>query len=160
MGELCPLFLLPVIDKIKAIIQPILAVEHIELVDIIYRKESGVQVLRLLVDKEGGIKLSDCARLNESISKILDEANIIPERYVLEVGSPGLDRPFKAQRDYERAKGRMVRITLNEAIFDKKEHIGRLEEISANAIKINTQKKGIIEIPFQKITRARQEIVV
>ncbi len=146
------------IERIREIIGPVLEVEGIELVDIIYRKEAGRQVLRLLVDKEGGIALSDCVGLNERISQVLDESNVITERYLLEVDSPGVDRWFATKRDYERAKGRLVRVTLNEAILDKKEYIGRLEEISGVAIKIDVEKKGIIELPFAKIVRARQEV--
>jgi ribosome maturation factor RimP len=146
------------VDKIKEVIQPILQEESVELVDIIYRREGNRQVLRVLVDKEGGIILSDCVRLNEKISKALDETDIISEGYILEVNSPGIDRPFKTKRDYEKAKARLVRVTLSEQILGKKEYIGRLIEILEDSVKIDTQKKGIIEIPFEKIVRARQEV--
>jgi len=158
VGAVYPLFLLPMIDKIKEIIEPALKEEGAELVDIIYRPEAGGRVLRFLVDKEGGIELADCARLNEKISQILDEADIIQERYILEVDSPGIDRPFKTKRDFERALGRLVRVTLSERIMDKKEYIARLEEISDAGVKIGVKKKGVIEIPFEKIVRAREEI--
>ena len=146
------------IDKIREIIEPVIREDGAELVEMIYRKEAGRQVLRLLVDKEGGVQLSDCARLNQKIGQILDEANIIQESYVIEVDSPGIDRPFKVKRDYERAVGRLVRVTLNEAIAEKKEHIGRLKQISDTGVEIDVKKKGIIEMPFEKIVRAREEI--
>ncbi len=146
------------IDKIKEIIMSILQEENAELVEIIYRREAGRQVLRILADKEGGIKLADCARLNERISQVLDERDIIQESYVIEVDSPGIDRLFKTKRDYERAVGRFVRVTLSEKIPDKKEYIARLEEVSDTGVKIDVKKKGIIEIPFEKIVRAREEI--
>ncbi|MEK6732759.1 MAG: ribosome maturation factor RimP [Candidatus Omnitrophota bacterium] len=146
------------LENIKEIIKPILEQENAELVEIIFRREAGRQVLRLLVDKEGGIQLSDCARLNQKIGHVLDEANIIQESYVIEVDSPGIDRPFKVKRDYERAVGRLVRVTLNEAIAEKKEHIGRLKQISDTGVEIDVKKKGIIEMPFEKIVRAREEI--
>ncbi|MBC8473672.1 MAG: ribosome maturation factor RimP [Candidatus Omnitrophica bacterium] len=146
------------LDKIKEIIEPVLQEEAAELIDIIYRRESGRRVLRLLVDKEGGIVLSDCVRLNERISNVLDESDLITESYVLEVDSPGVDRWFSAKRDYDRAKGRMVRVTLKEAIMNKKEYIGRLQEVSDDLIKIDVKKKGVLEIPFEKIIRARQEV--
>lgn len=146
------------LDQLKQIIEPILEKEGAELVDLIFRREGNRQVLRLLVDKEGGISLAECVKLNERISTLLDEANAIAESYILEVDSPGIDRPFKTKRDYGRSIGRMVRVTLSEAILDKKEYIGRLEEILEDSIKIDTEKKGIIEIPFGKITRARQEV--
>ncbi len=145
------------IDRLKEIINPILQKESTELVEIIYRREGRRQVLRLLVDKEGGITLSECVKLNEKISNILEEGNVITESYVVEVDSPGMDRPFKTKRDYERSKGRMVRVTLNEAILDKKEYIVRLEDVLTDSIKIDIKKKGLIEIPFTKIVRARQE---
>lgn len=145
------------IGRIKELINPIIIEEGAELVDMIYRKEAGRQVLRLLVDKEGGIRLSDCVKLNEKISQALDESDIISESYVLEVDSPGIDRPFQAKRDYLRAIGRTVRVTLSEAILDKKEYIGRMEDVMEDSIKIEVGKKGIIEVPFSKITRARQE---
>jgi ribosome maturation factor RimP len=144
-------------EKIKEFIEPIVVREGAELVDMVFRKESGRQVLRLLVDKIGGIKLSECVMLNESLSLALEESDLIPESYIVEVDSPGIDRWFTAKRDYERAKGRLVRVTLNEVVLDKKEYIGRLEDVTDNLIKVNVDKKGIIDIPFSKITRARQE---
>ncbi len=149
MGAVCPLFLLPMIDKIKEVIEPVLQEEKAELVEIIFRKEAGRQVLRLLVDKDGGIQMVDCVRLNQKI---------IQESYVIEVDSPGIDRLFKTKRDYERALGRLIRVTLAERILDKKEYIARLEEVSDAGVKIEVKKKGVIEIPFERIVRAREEI--
>ncbi len=146
------------IDKIKAIIEPVIQEEKAELVEIIFRKEAARQVLKLLVDKDNGIQLADCVRLNEKIGQALDQADIIQESYVIEVASPGIDRPFKTKRDYERALGRLVRVTLIERILDKKEYVARLEEVSDAGVKIDVKKKGIIDIPFEKIARAREEI--
>jgi len=146
------------LDQIKQVIQSILQQENTALVDIIFRRESGQQVLRLLVDREGGIRLSDCVILNKKISQALEESGVIAEGYILEVDSPGVDRWFSGRQDYERARHRMVRVTLNEAVLDKKEYIGKLEEALESAIKIEVKKKGIIEIPYDKIVRARQEV--
>jgi len=146
------------IDKIKEVIEPVIQEEKAELVEIIFRKEGGRQVLKLLVDKDNGIQMADCVSLNEKIGQALDQADIIQESYVIEVDSPGIDRPFKTKRDYERALGRLVRVTLVERIADKKEYIARLEEVSDAGVKIDVKKKGIIEIPFEKIVRAREEI--
>jgi len=146
------------LDQIKQVIQSILQQENTALVDIIFRRESGQQVLRLLVDREGGIRLSDCVILNKKISQALEESGVIAEGYILEVDSPGVDRWFSGRQDYERARHRMVRVTLNEAVLDKKEYIGKLEEALESAIKIEVKKKGIIEIPYERIVRARQEV--
>jgi len=146
------------LDQIKQVIQPILQQENTALVDIIFRRESGQQVLRLLVDREGGIRLSDCVILNKKISQALEESGVIAEGYILEVDSPGVDRWFSGRQDYERARHRMVRVTLNEAVADKKEHIGSLEEVTDDYIKVDVKKKGTIEISHDKIIRARQEV--
>jgi len=146
------------IDKIKIVIEPVIQEEKTELVDIIFRKEAGRQVLKLLVDTDKGIQLADCVRLNEKIGQALDQADIIQESYIIEVDSPGIDRPFKTKRDYERALGRLVRVTLSERILDKKEYTARLEEVSDAGVKIDVKKKGIIDIPFEKIARAREEV--
>ncbi|MBU4590737.1 MAG: ribosome maturation factor RimP [Candidatus Omnitrophica bacterium] len=147
------------IEKIKSVIEPVLKEEGCEVVELVFRREAGRQVLRLLVDRDGGIKLGDCVRLNQILSRMLDESDAITERYILEVDSPGVDRWFCGRRDYERAVGRMVRVTLSETISEKKEHIGRLQEILEDSIKVDTgKKKGIIEVPFDKIVRARQEV--
>lgn len=146
------------IDKLKTIIQPILDIEQVELVDIIYRPESGGKVIRLLVDKEGGIKLAECIELNEKIGRVLDESNVVNEKFILEVASPGIDRMFKIKRDYERALGRIVRVTLNERILEKMEYIGRLLEVFDSFIKIDVPKKGVLDISFDKIIRTRQEV--
>ena len=146
------------IDKIKEVIEPILKEDGLEFVDIIFRREAGRQVLRILIDKEGGVILSDCVRLNERINRELGERNLISENYILEVDSPGVDRWFSSKRDYERARERMVRVTLNEAILDKKEYIGRLREVLEDCIKVEVKKKGIIDIPLEKVVRARQEV--
>lgn len=146
------------IDRIKEVINSILEKEGVELVDMIFRNESGRKVLRLLVDKEGGIKLSECVRLNGNISQALEENNLITESYIIEVDSPGIDRWFIAKRDYERAKGRFVRVTLNEAVLDKKEYVGRLKDVMEDSIEIDVEKKGIIKVSFDNIVRARQEV--
>ena len=145
-------------DKIRELIQPVLKEEGVELIELIYRREGRRQVLRLLVDKECGITLEDCVGLNEHIGKVLEESDAIAEHYVLEVDSPGIDRPFKVKRDYERALGRLVRVTLSEAVLDKKEYIGRLKQVLEDSIKVDVKKKGVLDIPFTKITRARQEV--
>jgi len=146
------------LEKIKKTIDPILQEDGIELVEMIYRKESGKQVLRRLVDKDCGINLADCAKLNQRIGQALDESDAIQESYVIEVNSPGIDRLFKTKRDFERALGRLVRVTLNERIQDKKEYVAKLEEVSDSGVKIDVKKKGIIEIPFEKIVRIREEV--
>ncbi len=151
---------LSIIESVKELIRPLLEEQNFELVDILYRREQGKMVLRLLADKEGGITLNDCALLNEKIGALLDEKDIMNQSYILEVSSPGVDRPLVTKRDFERVKGRLVRVVLKESLLGKFEHVGKLEDILDQSIRIKTEKFGVLEIKFENIKRARQEVVV
>jgi ribosome maturation factor RimP len=83
-----------------------------ELVNLTYRVESGRKVLRVMIDKKGGVTLDDCSNVSRAFEKILDERDIVKEQYVLEVSSPGVDRPLVKLADFERFKENEVKITL------------------------------------------------
>ena len=97
---------------IEEIVQPIVDSKNFEIVDIEYVKEAGEYYLRVYLDKEGGISLSDCELVSRELSEILDQKDPIKDNYFLEVSSPGLDRPLKKDKDFERYKGRDVEIKL------------------------------------------------
>ena len=97
---------------IEEIVQPIVDAKNFEIVDIEYVKEAGEYYLRVYLDKEGGISLSDCEVVSRELSEILDKKDPIKDNYFLEVSSPGLDRPLKKDKDFERYKGRDVEIKL------------------------------------------------
>jgi len=146
-----------VIDKIKDIVSNILQDNGIELIDITYRRESGGNVLRISADTERGITIDECARMNEIISDALDESNVIEDKYILEVSSPGLDRPLKLKNDFLRVKGKKVRVHTYMAIDNKKEFIGNLEDASEKEVSILTDSGARVAIPFDKISSARLE---
>src|SRR3989338_4650369 len=98
------------IAKIEAVVEPILAQEAVELVDLQFGSEGGRRVLRFFVDKTGGIKLDDCEYLSHRIGAILDSADVIPGGYVLEVSSPGMDRVLKKERDFLRYVGHRAKV--------------------------------------------------
>src|SRR3989338_1423962 len=99
-----------IIDKVRPIISNILSDNKIELVSMTYRREGRDNVLRILADTAKGITAAECARVNEFISEALDREDIIGERYLLEVSSPGLDRPLKTKADFVKELGKKVRI--------------------------------------------------
>ncbi len=86
---------------IEEIVQPIVDAKNFEIVDIEYVKEAGEYYLRVYLDKEGGISLSDCESVSRELSEILDVKDPIKDNYFLEVSSPGLDRPLKKDKDVE-----------------------------------------------------------
>ena len=144
-----------VIENIRGSIDNLLQERAIELVDITYRREHGGMVLRLLVNKEGGITLDECTYLNEEIGKMLDEKDIIPEKYMLEVSSPGLDRPLKTRRDFERVIGEKIHIHTFEPVNDKRDHEGTVNSVDDEKVTIDD-----VKIRLDKIAKAKLKIEV
>ena len=98
--------------RIENVVEPLLTQEAAELVDIEWLHEHGRQVLRFYLDKKGGITLDDCEHLSNRIGALLDEADLVPGSYVLEVSSPGLDRVLKKEKDFARFAGKAVQVRL------------------------------------------------
>lgn len=145
------------LEKIEEIIQPILELDRIELVEVIFRPQGPGHILRLFVDKPGGVTLKECSALNREISGALDKSGIIEASYTLEVSSPGLDRPLVNEKDFVRVKGKRVRIVTAEQICGICEHGGEVAEVSEGIVTI-LKENAVIEIPIDKIKIAKQEI--
>jgi ribosome maturation factor RimP len=144
-------------DRVKALVDNYLQQNGIELVEIMYKRQSGGMVLRLLVDTPQGISIDECERLNNYLSELLDKEDVIPDSYTLEVASPGLDRPIATDRDFERAMGRTLEVTTYEPIDMRKTHEGIL--IGMDKEKIVIESRGIsVVIPRDKIARARLRV--
>jgi ribosome maturation factor RimP len=144
-------------EHIQLLVSPYLAVNGIELVDIIYRREQGGMVLRLLADTPFGITVQECEKLNGHLSGLLDNENLIRERYIIEVSSPGLDRPIVSDRDFERSMGKALDITTYETIDMRKTHEGRLIGMDKDSIVIESKDVSTV-IPKRAIARARLKI--
>jgi ribosome maturation factor RimP len=146
------------IDITEAFLQPILDELHLELVDIEYVKEGTNWFLRVYIDKDGGVDISECGEVSELLSEKLDEADPIKEAYFLEVSSPGVERPLKTRKDFENNLGKNVFIKLYEPIDGNKTYEGILESFMEDVItigyKVKTRKQQL-EIPFEKIAKAR-----
>ena len=112
-------------EAVEKIAEEILANTDYELVDVEYVKERD-WFLRVYIDKEGGIGLDDCQEVSGLLDEKLEELNIINDRYILEVSSPGLDRALKKEKDFKREMGKLVDITLYKAIDGEKMITGKL----------------------------------
>lgn len=125
-----------------------------ELIDIEYVKEHGSWYLRYYIDKEDGVTLDDCQRVSEAISYTLDVIDPMPGSYILEVSSPGVERPLKTKRDFEKAIDSKVQIKTFEPINDKKVFIGYIKDVSDTSIMLLENGKNIT-IPLDKISLAK-----
>jgi len=146
------------IERLKALLSDFLLSNNLDLVDLVYRREGKDLVLRILVDKvEGGISLDECSRLNRAISDMLDVNNLLEERYILEVSSPGLDRPLSSEKDFKRCLEKNVKFFLKELINGKLEWDGLIKRVSEASVYVDVGNK-VIEIPLDKINKAKRII--
>lgn len=127
------------ISGIERLLTPLLEQESAELVDLRFAKEGPRWVLRLFLDKEGGITLDDCAYLSERIGSLIDTSGLITRSYVLEVSSPGLDRVIKYEKDYIRFSGRSVRLRLKLPSLGQRNFKGRLQGFKDGKVLVETE---------------------
>ena len=143
------------IKELDLLLREYLSSLDLILVDLILRYEGGRLILRVLADKSsGGINMDECATLNRNIGALLDERDIIKDRYLLEVSSPGLDRPLKIKDDFLRLINMEAKFFLNEAIKGRIEWDGFIDSAKEEGVLIRT-KEGIIEIPYLKINKSK-----
>lgn len=126
----------------------------IELVGMTYRREGGIRVLRILADTETGITVDECAKMNEIIGEALDREDFINEKYVLEISSPGLDRPLKTKKDFARVKGKRIRVYTFAPVDEKKEFVGAMEAVDESSITVSSDSAKFTKIPIDKISKA------
>ena len=125
--------------KTEALVMPIIEANNFELVDVEYVKEAGNWYLRVYVDKEGGITVDDCEVVSRALSDKLDEKDFIEEAYILEVSSPGLGRPLKKDKDFDRSIGKEVEIKLYRAIDKQKDFSGILVSYDKDTVNIEIE---------------------
>jgi len=142
------------IEQIKNQILPILDSHNVDLVDLELKGKSPSQVLRIFVDIDGGISLSQCENLSREISDLLDTKDLIVGHYRLEVSSPGLDRPLKDERDFKRNLNRNVRIKYISDENEIKTITGTIDKVDKDIVVIE-QRKYRIEIDISKILEAK-----
>ncbi len=146
-----------IIDRVKEIAEVYLKDHGIELIEIVFRREGPVLVLRIVADTASGITVSECTGLNNFLSEVLDREDVIQDRYTLEVSSPGLDRPIKTDRDFKRSMGKDLELTTFETIDGRKTHEGLLLGMDKDNVVIERQGISTV-IPRSKIALARLKI--
>jgi len=135
------------------LIEPILDDMGFELVAIEYLSEGGRWILRIYADSEGGITIDDCARISREISDLLDVKDIFSQSYVLEVSSPGLNRPLTKERDFENAVGKNVRIRMAAPRDGRRNFRGRLESFQDGVVRLNVNNEVFL-LPVKEMDRA------
>ena len=143
------------LEKIGVAAGEIAGYFNMELVHVEMRRESGGLVLRLYLDKEGGVTLDDCAQVSRQLSAQLDAQDMIAESYTLEVSSPGLDRPLAKETDFTRFAGHNVRLSTVAPLEGRRHFTGRLIGLMDGSVHLVLEGGQAVAIPRDQIDKAR-----
>ena len=147
-------------EKVREIAEPIVKSQGLELVDVEYVKEGSNWILRVFIENnEGELNIDHCENISKILSKELDLIDPIKNSYILEVSSPGIERPLKTTEDYKRFKGELVKIKTYVPLNGEKEFVGNLQCIDDDIVKIKLkEQKGVVGIPLSKVASANLTI--
>lgn len=151
-----------VAGQVTELLQPLLDEKGLELVELEFKKVGRGYLLRVFIDKPGGVNLDDCADLSRELSVQLDVDDCIPGHYNLEVSSPGLNRPLKSERDFVRYQGqlaviRTVELQADEKGNHRKTFLGILQGVEEGCVLIRLKEGPLARIPLENIAKANLE---
>ena len=142
--------------EIEGVVQPVLRDHGLMLVDLEWRPRRPRGVLRLFVDKPGGVGIDDCQRLSREVGDVLDASALIEEAYDLEVSSPGLDRQLRTDREFRWASGKRVRCWL----AGGQELRGRLVGVDGGQFVLEQDDGTEVKLERASVTKARLDAEV
>lgn len=147
-------------DLVKDLAERILSSENMELVDLEFRQEGRRWVLRLFIDREGGVTLDDCANVSRQLSVALDVEDIINRQYLLEVSSPGINRPLTKDADFIKFAGKRVKIRTLEPIDGQRNFAGLLSGFKDGVVTLIVEGNKTSRIERANIIKARLDVDV
>ena len=142
-----------VIRTVWAMLEPELAAQGYELIEVEYAKQGRTPLLRLFLDKDGGITLDDCQAASHVAGLVLDASSALTERYVLEVSSPGFDRPLRRPQDFARFAGEPVKVMSHAPVGGRKRFAGTLLGLEDGMVRVECEG-AIFEIHIENLKRA------
>jgi len=143
-----------VVESIIEISEPILKDEGLELVDVEYKKLGRTWTLRIFIDREQGVTVENCQKVSRQIEDIIEIDDLIANPFVLEVSSPGLDRPLKREKDFLRFKNKAVQVKTFSPMENRKKFQGTIQDCK-NQILFLDEEGVSIEISLDKISQAK-----
>jgi len=143
------------VEKITEMARRVAVSEGLALVDVELKGGGGTRLLRVYIDKPGGVSHADCELVSEQLSAMLDVEDPFPGRYTLEVSSPGLDRELVKPSEFEHFAGRKARVVVREPVDDQKVLEGRLAGFEAGRVRLDLGDAGLKELELSNIQKAR-----
>jgi ribosome maturation factor RimP len=144
------------IKRITELSEQAAAGSNVEIVEVDLRGSGKARLLRVYIDKPGGVVHADCECISERLSALLDENDAVPgeEAYRLEVSSPGVERKLQKPRDFERALGQKIRVSLREPMEARRSLEGKLAAFTDEALEVETAPGKLAHIPLKSVQRA------
>jgi ribosome maturation factor RimP len=150
---------IPIAQSVMDLIEPVLEAEGLELVDVEYKKQGPNWILRIFIDKEGGVTVADCQKVSHLTGELRDVEETIKIPFNLEVSSPGLDRSLKREKDFLKFKGKRIRLHSLSPIDNKRKFTGILADFKDQIIFIDLDGKPF-EIPLSQVAKANLVIEI
>jgi ribosome maturation factor RimP len=145
-----------VAERVWEIVEPLVTHEGLEMVDVEFRRESRGMVLRLYLDREGGVSLDDLTRVSRQLGDLLDVHDAVPGPYTLEVSSPGINRRLRRPEHFRRYLGKRVRVRTAAPVAGRRGFVGTLQSVEAEGIVVQ-DGAGSHGIRFTEIAQANYE---
>lgn len=144
-----------VVSRVREFAESLLPAMGMELYDVQFRRENQGWVLRLTIDRVGGVSLDDCSRVSREVSDFLDVEDLIEHQYHLEVSSPGAERMLRSLTECRRFIGEKVRVKLSQERDGQKVFIGRLQEVGDGTLIVELENGELHTVPWDEINKAR-----
>lgn len=150
-------------SQVQCIAEPIAKALRLDIVEVECHGKRAKTIVRVFVEKEGGIGIQDCEQFHHSLGRALDVADPVPHAYRLEVSSPGLDRPLKQRKDYDQAVGLSIRVKVQAPVQGKGVVVGQLIEVDDRGITLQvparkSQTYRRVALEWDAIVRAKRDI--
>lgn len=148
-------------DKARALAEPLVAAEGLELLDLEFVRENGNWILRLYIDNPGGkVGVDECAKVSRVVDPAMEVEDLIPHEYSLEVSSPGLNRPLKKAAHFEKVMGQVVRLKSFGPLFDppRKNFLGKLTAVTPDSVTVEVDGAGPFTISLKDVAKANLEV--
>lgn len=145
--------------KVLPILTPILAESGLELVDLEFVKEGVNWYLRVYIDKDGGVTIDDCERVSRALEARLDEEDPIAQAYILEVSSPGLDRPLKKEADFVKYRGEIIDVKLYQQKNGSKQYQGKLLGLENGVLSLEEENGDVVSLEQKDIAGVRLAVI-
>jgi len=144
-----------IVGRVTTIVEQVASLGGMEVVEIEWKGGGNSRMLRIFIDKPGGVSLTDCEQVSRQVGTVLDVEEVIPTRYTLEVSSPGLDRKLMRPADYQRFLGRKARIRLNSPMEGQLHYVGWLRDFQGGLVGLELEGGRRVEFPLEEVQTAR-----